>query len=94
MSYLDRPKVPQWLIKLLDWLLQDGEFPFIIKVKATAGITYHAIATSNEPAFRKIHQEIKKRVEDYGYELSENLATITIEFHVRRAKKNGLKHQA
>ena len=85
MSYLDLLK------KFLDWLLQDAEIPFILKVKAGGGITYHAIATSNEPLFRKIHNEIKTKVEDMGFELTENLATITVEFHVRRSKKNGIE---
>lgn len=84
MLYSDPPK---WVVKFLNWLLADREIPVKITIEAQAGMTYHAIANSQEPALRKIHTEIKNQMQGFGWEMADDLVTITVEFNARRKIK-------
>jgi len=67
--------------------LENFVFPVKIKVKASAGMVYHGLATSNEPFARFIHQEIKSQLDLLNLEMADDLATLTVEINVRRKPK-------
>ena len=70
MSFLDR--------------LKSFNFPLKIKLNASAGMLYHALATSDEPFARSLHDKIKEQLEVLNLELTDELATLTIEINVKR----------
>ena len=73
-------------MSFLDRLLEIS-FPVKIKIRSTAGATYHGLATTTEPWARQIHQDIKSQLERHNLEVAEDLATITVEINVRKKPK-------
>jgi hypothetical protein len=73
MSFLDR--------------FQNLSFPVKIKVRSTAGATYHGLATTGEPWAQQLYQDIKSQLDYHNLEVAEDLATITVQINVRRKSK-------